>query len=110
MTKFIAQLIVLLVLVITAWSSVQAVDVQAANLPPFSLAWFTADSGGQVAVSAGDTPGRFQLNGTFGQTDASAQAMGTRFGLNTGFWGELEELPVGQSNDKVYLPVIRVNK
>ncbi|MEZ4662250.1 MAG: hypothetical protein R2911_32265 [Caldilineaceae bacterium] len=104
MTRYIVQLIALLVLVTTAWSSVQAADVNS-----LALAWFTADGGGQVAASSGGENGRFQLNGTFGQTDANSQVQGARFGLNTGFWGELEESPAGQSNDKVYLPVIRVN-
>ncbi|MEZ4713525.1 MAG: hypothetical protein R3A44_40435 [Caldilineaceae bacterium] len=104
MTRYMAQLMALLVLVTTAWSSVQAADVQA-----LSLVWFTADGGGQVAAISSGAEGRFQLNSTFGQPDASSHVQGARFGLNTGFWSELEAAPGGQSNDKVYLPLIRVN-
>lgn len=96
---------VLLLLMVMGWSNAHAAEADA-----FALLWFTFDGGGQIAAAAGAGSGKYMLNSTFGQQDATVQYQSERFTLSAGFWSELIETPSGQANDKLFLPLIRVTK
>jgi hypothetical protein len=64
----------------------------------YGLAWWTVDGGDGVIADSG---GRYTLQSTVGQPDASSALIGGSYALTGGFW-----FGQGPPGHRLYLPVI----